>query len=331
MIFATASAVLYTASNICLRASVEYDRVWVQCIKEVPIVVLIGPWLLVRWRRGQHILPPMRVVGIIFCSALLVHFVGNLSFQRALEIVGISLAVPIVLGTIIVVGAVLSRVFLGEVISRQSLVAVAILLAAIGLLGLAAYQTPPVLESEASTDKTEESSISRRDSSSMLMMKGVGAVIIAGCAYSTLGVVVRYGVSRSSPLSTTTVIVGVVGVVGLGTLSYVRLGWDGMIATAPYDLAVMFAAGIFNAMAFLCLTKALQLISVVRVNSIGSSQCAMAAVAGVFLFGEEWTLVMIVGVALTALGLSLMHAGEDVPSGRRKSLAGGKDLPHAEV
>jgi DME family drug/metabolite transporter len=323
VIFATASAILYTASNIFLRASVACDPMWVQCIKEVPIVILIGPWLLVRWRRGQHILPPMRVVGVLFFSALLTHFLGNTFFQWALGIVGISLAVPIVLGTIIVGGAVLSRVFLGEVISPKSAAAVAILLFAIVALGLAAHQVSPV-------SGADQAAVAGGESSSMLMMRGVGAVVLAGCAYSTLGVVIRYGVGRSSPLSTTTVIVGTVGVVGLGSLSFWRLGWENLVATAPADLGVMLAAGVCNAMAFLCLTKSLQLINVVRVNAVSSSQCALAAVAGMFLFGEELTLVMIVGIALTAIGLSLMHAREDVPPAPKENAPAGRETVETE-
>jgi len=70
-----------------------------------------------------------------------------------------------------------------------------------------------------------------------------------------------------------------------------------------------------NAMAFLCLTKSLQLISVVHVNALGSSQCAMAAVAGVLMFNETGSVAMYTGVLLTVFGLTLMHT----KSGQTKS------------
>lgn len=297
--FATASALLYTGSNICLRFLVECDPIWVQCVKEVAIPVIIGPWLLVRAVRGQRVFPPWRIVGILLLGALATQLVGNPSFQWSLGIVGISLAVPILLGAIIVGGAVLGRAFLGEVIPRPLALSVTVLLAAIGLLALAASQNSPV--------SAMSSSEAPRVAAAGIMMAGVAGLLMAGTAFSTLAVVIRYGVRGESPLSTTTVIVGVTGVIVLGSLSLGRLGWEGIANTPPAALGVMIAAGFCNATAFLSLAKALELTSVVRVNAIGSSQCAMAAVAGVMVFGEPLSLALVAGVVLTVIGLSLMR------------------------
>ena len=302
--FVIASATLYTACNVCLRYLVDCDPIWVQCVKEVAIPVLIGPWLLVRAARRQRVFPPWRVTGIILLGALATQIVGNPLFQWSLGIVGISLAVPLVQGTIIVGSAILSRVFLGEVISRPLAISVAVLLVAIGLLALAAHQKTPVAT-------VSSGAIAQAGGIGWIMLAGVAAVIVAGCAFSTLGVVIRYGVSGVSPLSTATVIVGGTGVLVLGSLSYRQLGWEGMAATPPDALGVMIAAGVCNATAFLCLTKALQLVSVVRVNAIGSSQCTLAALAGVLLFGEPLSLALVGGVVLTVLGLSLMRGRDD--------------------
>ncbi len=297
--FAAVSALLYTGSNICLRFLVECDPIWVQCVKEVAIPVVIGPWLVVRAVRRQRVFPPWRIAGILLLGALATQLVGNPTFQWSLGIVGISLAVPILLGAIIVGGAVLGRVFLGEVISRPLALSATILLAAIGLLALAATQNTPV------------SAMSSREAPHVaaagIMLAGVAGLVIAGTAFSTLAVVIRYGVRGESPLSTTTVIVGLTGVVVLGSLSLARLGWDGLTNTPPAALRMMIAAGFCNATAFLCLAKALELTSVVRVNAIGSSQCAMAAVAGVLLFSEPLSLALVAGVLMTVIGLSLLR------------------------
>jgi drug/metabolite transporter (DMT)-like permease len=306
-LFASASAVLYTASNTCLRAAVDYDPMWVQCVKEAPIVLLIGPWLIVRWSKGQRVMPPARVLGILFFGALVTHFLGNTFFQWALGIVGISLAVPILLGAIIVGGACLSRMFLGELVTARAAVSVLVLLVAIGLLAWAAQQRQPVGSAADQTVEIAEYALSGHGGSQWTMVLGVAALLIAGCAFGTLGVVIRYGVKGNSPLSTTTVIVGAIGVVCLGSLAYLRLGWQAMVATPADGLAVMLVAGVCNATAFLSLAKAFQLINVVHVNAISSSQCALAALAGVFLFREQPSPAMIAGVVLTAVGLSMMR------------------------
>jgi drug/metabolite transporter (DMT)-like permease len=300
IILGSLSAILYTASNICLRSSIAYDPMWVQCIKEIPILLLIGPWLIVRAVRGQRVFPPLPVLGILLFGALVTHFVGNTLFQWSLGVVGIALAVPILLGSIIVGGAVFARVFLGEGVTVRAAVAIVVLLVAIALLGVAAYQTQPV-------SKASQSFLEQAGWSEWSMVIGVGTTLIAGFAFSTLAVVIRYGVSGRSPISTTMVAVGFVGVVGLGMLSYLRLGSAALADTHLEDLNVMVAAGVCNAVAFLCLTKALQLISVVHVNALGSSQCAMAAIAGVVLFHEPGSFAMYAGVLLTVFGLTLMH------------------------
>jgi drug/metabolite transporter (DMT)-like permease len=300
IILGSLSAVLYTASNICLRSSVAHDPMWVQTVKELPILLLIGPWLIVRALRGQPVFPPLPVLGVLLFGAVVTHFVGNTLFQWSLGVVGIALGVSILLGSIIVGGAVLARVFLGEIVTVRSAVAIVVLLVAIALLGVAAYQSAPV--SNASLSFLERVGLSQWS-----MVIGVCTTMIAGMAFSTLAVVIRYGVSGKSPVSTTMVVVGFVGVFGLGTLSYLRLGWETLANTHLEDLNVMLTAGICNAVAFLCLTKALQLISVLHVNALGSSQCAMAAVAGVLLFQETGSFLMYAGVLLTVLGLTLMH------------------------
>ena len=49
----------------------------------------------------------------------------------------------------------------------------------------------------------------------------------------------------------------------------------------------MLAAGVCNTVAFIALTKSLQLTSIVYVNSLNATQATMAAIAGVFIFGED--------------------------------------------
>ena len=78
----------------------------------------------------------------------------------------------------------------------------------------------------------------------------------------------------------------------------------------------LLAAGTFNVVAFAALTKALHLSSVLFVNALNASQTAMAAVIGVLLFREAFTLPMLTGVLLTVVGLLIMK-------GRRRTAAPG--------
>jgi len=61
-----------------------------------------------------------------------------------------------------------------------------------------------------------------------------------------------------------------------------------------------------NLIAFLALTRALQITSLVQVNALNASQAAMASVAGIVLFREQASPALALGVSLTVLGLLIM-------------------------
>jgi len=299
-----AAALIYTAANMCLRAvSDDCDPMWVACMKALPILVLIGPYVLFRALRGRQVLLAPGVLGLLVFGALLDQFIGNTLYQWALWIVGIALAVPLILGVILVVGALMGRVFLGERVAGRSVVAIVMLLAAISLLGWAAKRI--------ANGEVQMSSSASDGSTQMHVMLALLALVAAGCAYATLGVILRRTVSGGAPLSSTIVVCGLVGVLGLGTATYFRIGGEKMWNTNPHDMTLMLMAGFYNTTAFLSLIKAFQLTTVTHVNALSSSQSAMAAVAGVAIFHEPLSLPLVAGIVLTIVGLTLMKGPDN--------------------
>lgn len=292
------SALGYTAANTCLRAVADCDPIWVSAVKSFPIVVLVGPWLIAQYSRGERILPPAKVLGALVLASILGQLAGNVLFQWSLGVVGIALAVPLTLGTIILSGAILGRVFLSEPLTSRILLSVMTLIAAISILSLGAGEAhQSIISGQAGLERLP---------SWLVVTAGVGAAALSGAAYSVLGVVIRYGVSGRASITTTMVTVGLVGTLVLGGLSHWRIGIDGMRGTEQQDLAMMLLAGVLNAFAFLTLTKALQLTTVVYVNALNATQATMAAVVGIVLFNEAPSRELTLGVVLTIVGLVLM-------------------------
>ena len=128
-------------------------------------------------------------------------------------------------------------------------------------------------------------------------------------AYSVLNVTIRRLVTGSMQMPVVLATVGSMGVISLGLTSVARVGWSGLENTALGDIGVMFIAGTFNAIGFFTLTKALQLVSIVQVNAVSASQSAIAAVAGVAIFGEKITASLALGVTFTILGLAVVDRG----------------------
>lgn len=316
------AAIGYTAANCCLRAAATgsvLDPVWISCVKALPTAAVCGSIVLAAALRGHRAWPPGRVLGALVLASLLGQVGGNVAFQWSLGVIGIGLTVPLCMGTVIVASAILARVYLHEPVKPLAAASMAVLIAAIWILSLGAGEV--------------HASITGAAPQAWIVVAGVLAACLSGVAYSVLGVVIRYGVTGKASVAATTFIVGFVGVVFLGLLSCARLGWQGMGATTAGQWAVMIAAGLFNLAAFVALTKALQLTSVVYVNAINASQVAMSVVAGVLLFREILSPAIQAGVVLTIAGLLLMPRQREVPEAlrgpvskaRRKAPRGRKD------
>ena len=261
VVFGLISAVGYTAANVCLRSVTHIDPIWVSCIKSMPTVLLAGPW--VAWRRwnGHTLFPSRRLLLLVIAIALLGQLGGNISFQYALGKIGIALDVPLTLGTMIVVSAVLGRWLLGDTISAQ--------------------------------------------------------MAFAGFAYCCLSLTIRFVTRHGALPSTVVATVGVAGLISLFLLTLVRCGVAPIVTASRWDYAYMAGAGIFNYLAFITLTKALQISSVFFVNALNASQTAMAAMAGIVIFGEPASTTLGAGIALTIIGLLLMtKRTKPIASGR---------------
>jgi drug/metabolite transporter (DMT)-like permease len=135
----------------------------------------------------------------------------------------------------------------------------------------------------------------------------VAAACASGVCFAALGISIRYGVTNRASATTTMFIVGSVGFVGLLIGAYWRIGFDGMAATSGPALAAMLAAGFFNAVSFLAMTKALQLTNVAYAYALNATQATMGALAGVIFFQEATTPWLGIGVLLTIAGLLHMR------------------------
>jgi drug/metabolite transporter (DMT)-like permease len=293
------SAVGYTFANSFLRSVADCDPVWVSTVKALPNVALVGPWLLGYYLRGLPVLPAGNVLLKLAIAALIGQLGGNVLFQWALGVVGIALTVPLCLGTIILGGALLGRVFLNEPLTIRTLISTAILIASIFVLSLGAGEAQRSVASTLTDVKQTDSW--------WLLPAGVAAATSSGLAYAVLGVVIRYGVTGRASLPATMFVVGIVGAVSLGLLTFVRIGWQGVLDTHADDMALMLLAGIMNTVAFLALTKAFQLATVVYVNALNATQATMAAIAGVLFFHEALSAELAIGVLLTIVGLLIMR------------------------
>jgi drug/metabolite transporter, DME family len=289
------SSVVYTCANSFLRAVTASDPVWVSAVKAVPTVLTMGPVVAMMAWRGQKIIPSFGMLAAIGLGGLIGQLGGNIAFQWALSQVGLALTVPLSLGGMILAAAVFGRMFLYEPVTPKAALALGLLLAAIFVLFIGA----------------KDASATLADAPVPLwrLAGGVAAACLCGVAYAILNVILRYCITRGAPLPTTLFTVSLMGLLALGLISWLRIGHRGMLETTSRELVLMLGAGLCNTVAFISLTKSLQLTSVVYVNALNATQATMAAMAGVLIFGEALSPWLALGVGLTIAGLMcLAHA-----------------------
>ncbi len=320
-----ASAVLYTLTNIALRRCVDVDPYLVSAVKAGPTVVLLAPvlgWQLLQRQtdpnRGGNpsrpLVPRQRLAQFVV-AAFLAQFFGNAAFQKALQHIGLAASVPITLGTLIVGGAVLGAVLLGEAVGRRKAVAMVTLIAAVVVLSL-----PHDAEADgggapaggAPAGGAVKDAIEQADRQAAAAERAVEIVIgslwasVSGFAYGFFGVTMRQTLRAGAASTHLMFISGLIGTISLWAFCWLTLGAAPIAATPTASWLTMIAAGVLNFSAFVAITTALKLLPVVAVNLINASQVAMASLAGILLFREPVTLQLVLGILLTFAGLMIL-------------------------
>jgi DME family drug/metabolite transporter len=291
--FGLLSALSYTGANAFLRSVAHCDPFWVSAMKALPTVVALAPLVAVIALRGQRLLPTPGSVIAIIAVGFLAQVGGNASFQFSLGVIGVALAVPLTLGGMIVAAAALGRVFLHEPVTLKAALALGLLFAAIVILSLGADEARRAVAETVIAD-----------SSPWRLTAGVAGACFSGLAYSILNVVLRYYMTRhGASLPATLFTVALTGTICLSTIAWLRIGSPGILATRPQDVGLMLAAGVCNTVAFVSLTRSLQLTSIVYVNALNATQATLAALAGVLIFREALSPWLALGVGLTIAGL----------------------------
>ncbi len=292
------AAVGYTIANGFLKSVSDCDPAWVSMIKALWTLLIFGPVFAFDFAKGKKILGTKKTFWWLVFGSILGQFAGNLAFQWSLQYIGVSLSVPLMFGTMVISAAILGRVFLKEDVSKQVAVAIVVLLGSIVVLNWGAGQLPDI-----ESDWTDQEKVANH---TMVTLAALSASV-CGFSYAVLGVTIRFFMRTVPHVSTPLVLVGFSGVICLGSFSLVLNGPSIFWEHSGAQLMMMSLAGIFNAVAFLSLTKALELLPLAYVNSINVSQVAMCALVGVFFFTEPVTIWLVTGCMMTIGGFFLLN------------------------
>ncbi len=290
------AAICYTLANAFLRKlSTETDFIVVVFMKAATTTCIFLPWLCHIASKGKRVLPQGKYLWVLLFGAVQTQIFGNCGHQIALGIVGMAIAVPIYMGTLVASSAVLGRVFLNEGVKPTVAISLAVLVVSVMLLSVGG-------EAAGKSIRAEQ----KLFLANLPFVIGIVAAIGTGLAFAVLSICIRYVLRSGVPTQTPLVFVGMAGAVGFGIVMLMREGPGVIEHHSPRSWAMMLSAGICNATAFLCLSWSLKLLPVVYVNAINVSQVAMAAAIGILLFSEPLSVWLSTGLMVMVVGFGLL-------------------------
>ncbi len=266
-------------------------------MKELMTVVIVTPWLLAQACRGRKVLPRVRPLALLAVMGLLTQWAGNLPITWALSIVGLSITVPVAIGTNLTVSAILGWLILRERITRGSAFAIGLMCLSVILFSLGASRV--------------SESITGASASMATTIVAVLAAVMAGSIYACLAIVIRRSVTGSTNPSSVVFIITFMGVITLGPWSLYQNGLEMLYEIPIRDHILMIVMGTLNLVGFIAVVKGLELTTVAHVNVLTASQVAMGVVAGMILFGEPASSWLLLGVSLAIAGIIIIRPAHE--------------------
>ncbi|MFK7736053.1 MAG: EamA family transporter [Pirellulaceae bacterium] len=343
MLGGAASSIFYTITNVCLREINDVEPVLVQTVKAIPTLLIVLPMVFLQSQATGQSASNSNGVGqdgynkldylLLVVISFAVQIFGNVGFQVALSILGLTISVPIVLATMLIGGAITGKYCLNESVSSRRWVAVFVLILATVVLSFGARSAqdvepegrnsvsavvalPPVItdapdnfidtglpQSETGFenklgDKSDEPGIPL-----LTILFGLAANIGSGVAYAIQSTIMRRSMQRGMSAAGTLTVISGSGILFLTIWSFVTLGADVTNVASSREFSIMAIAGVFNALAFFSMAKSLQHVSVLFVQLLNASQAGISAAAGWWLFDESMNREIIAGLVLTTVGL----------------------------
>jgi drug/metabolite transporter, DME family len=325
------SALSYTAANVCMRrlSTLGCDPMWATCCRESVATIVLFAWIGLVACRGRKIVLSWQTFIRLVLVGLAVQWCGNVAVQWAFDRLGIAITIPTIFGSMLVATAMFGWWMLGERLAARSWAAVLLSMFSIWLLSRGAVSQQPLRHDTrdrqthaSSGQQANRPTLRAADPSASREADALGrasgtvwlplaAALTAGVVFGLLAIAIRHSVTGSTRCSTVGVIITGAGMFTFGPACVARLGMTPLLGTLPAMYGWMLAAGLLNLAGFMLISRALEITTAVHANMINSSQVAMAAMAGMLLFGERLSLWLISGVCLTVASVILIEKPGD--------------------
>ena len=215
-----------------------------------------------------------------------------------MSVVGVAVAVTVQMGCLLVSGAIIGLILLGEPVGRPQIAAIALIILSVVFFSIGAPST---------------GGATANDSLLTIGILGIVGAALSGVICSAMSGCIRKLVTGDTLPQDVVFFVSVMGVVALGPWSVYHLGLDTLVQTPAWDFAVMLAAGALNLIAYFLCAKSLQTLPLVRGEVIrGGVSTILTVVAGIMLFAELCNEKIILGIVFGTIGIMLINVPDSV-------------------
>ena len=254
-------------------------------LKTLLFSVAMG-WIVKRRDRGTvSPLSDWKLIGALVANGLLLFVVATPLLFSSLREGGVMITSPLT-GTQVLFAALLAALLLRERFTRTMALGMII-----SVIGIAALTWGRSGGAELSSTWW------------LAIPYALGTALCWALAGVLLTYSMRQGVDRFQVLAIPTV-------VGLGTLNaYLLITGDlGLYASTPVDVLVsLLVAGVFSAVALVCLTTALALTTVASATTLNSLQVALAPLLAWLFLDEELSFIIGAGILLILVGVIIVQ------------------------
>jgi drug/metabolite transporter, DME family len=200
----------------------------------------------------------------------------------------------LVLSTMIVSGAVIGWLVLGERVGIQTQAGMLLLIVALVFFSLGARQAqlqinPIGVPTQASTT---------------ILWLAIAGNMLGGLSYAFLGLSMRRAFQSGMPIETAILILSTVAVILLFGICYFRISWEQVEQVTSQQWMLMIVAGVLNGLSFILLGIALRNLHLVFAQMVNATQATLASIAGYLVFAEPLTSNLIIGLLFTITGLT---------------------------
>ena len=307
---AITSALSYTIALTMLRNLTNYPEVssdWSITIKELTTVACVAPVILVLWLRGKYRFPSWRVFGLLVFAGVTCELIGARSHLAAYAAIGLGLATPIFQAFQLLLASVIGSVWLKERLTRSKLAALAILVAAIALLGFGS---------------DVESTIGGRPirigaGLFFSFFPAFGYAIELSSMRRALrapeGKTGKDGDATATTAPTTLTMITITGIGALicGAFFSAQHDWSEWLSPPAACWRSVLIAGVANMVGFYFQIESLRRLYLLKQTMIANAQTVILAFFGFAFFHETFTATACLGIALVLVGVGLAALAKD--------------------